>query len=84
MDITCGACDQFKTTTYQWRRRWETIKVKHLQVQIEAQLSDERCYLHILNLSSKNGPFPIVIDEKIIEQICLLLSEIQIISDLHK
>lgn len=69
MDITRGACDQFKTTSYQRRRRWKTIKVKRLQVQIEVQLSDGCSYLHILNSSrAKIGSFPIVIGE-IIEQV---------------
>jgi len=30
--------DQFKTTGHQKRRRWETIKARRLQVQIEALL----------------------------------------------
>jgi len=37
MDIT-RTYDQFRTTSHQQRRRWKTIKVRRLQVQIEAQL----------------------------------------------
>lgn len=49
MDITREVCDQFKTTSHQQRCRWKTIKMKHLQVQIEAQLSMD-AVISILNL----------------------------------
>lgn len=60
MDITRGACDQFKTTSHQQRRRWETIKARRLQVQIEAALSmNERSYFYILNPLQSTGEWNI-------------------------